>query len=310
MELLWYTSIYYLLYINYSLRFTIVKGECGSEVAWADKLKDPDWISLNETGYCFVNACTIRIKESNLLLNIVNKTGDWLTVTNTTDLFTAYAPATSDGTNSNCSLEDPEAGFFIFFAIVTFIIIISSSSNTVLHLVVKELRTVSGMIVVGICGTIIIVFLCTITTAVFQYLYPVNGNSAICAVFKYIITYFVITHTMVKATYLFHFAYLMYRTYTSRTHKEKDKKLLCIYGVVNTTAGTICAALVIVIDLLHGKTVFAMHNGYCADFFHDDPAGVFDKLLMALLAIITIVGILFFIIGITLYYLTTKIMLL
>ena len=50
----------------------LVKGdECGNEtVVWSD---DKDWISLNNTGYCFVNECTIRIEESNVLLNIITK---------------------------------------------------------------------------------------------------------------------------------------------------------------------------------------------------------------------------------------------
>ena len=218
---------------------------------------------------------------------------------NATNLFTV--PATAS--DSYCSLEEPKVTFFIFFIVVTFIIVSSSSLNIVLHLAIKELRTVLGMIIVGICGTAIIVFLCVTSTAVFQYLYRVNGNPAICAVFKYIITYFIIIYTMLKVTYLFHFAYLMYKTYTLRPFEE-SKTLLYFYGVVIAIAGTTCSVLVIVIDLLHERTVFTMHNGYCADFFRDP--GISDKVLIALLVVMTVTEITFFIIAITLYYLTTK----
>ena len=137
------------------------------------------------------------------------------------------------------------------------------------------MRSVLGMIIIGICGTIIIIFLCTIVTTVFQYLHRVNGNSAICVVFKYVITSFTIIYTMLKATYLFHFASLMYRTYTHRSHMETNKKLY-IYSVFNAVAGTACTVLVIIIDLLHERTVFATYDGYCADFFREP--GVSDQL--------------------------------
>ena len=159
-----------------------------------------------------------------------------------------------------------------------------------------------GMIIVGICGTAIIVFLCVTITAVFQYLYRVNGNPAICAVFKYIIGFFIIIHIMLRVTYLFHFAYLMYRTYTLRPFEE-SKTLLYFYGVVIAIAGTICSVLEIVIDLLHGRNAFTIHNGYCADFFHG-PRPVSD---IVFFVVLTVTEITLFVIAITLYYLTTKV---
>ena len=240
--------------------YASVKAQCSSETV--SNVSSSDRIMLNETEYCFVNDCTIRISHSNVLLNIINKTSEWITAANETNLFSVVS---SNSSVTNCFREDPEIppeeNFFVFFAVVTFIIITSSSLNTVLHLAVKELRSVSGMIIIGICGTIMIIFLCTIVTAVFQYLHRVNGNSAICAVFKYVITAFTIIYTMLKATYLFHFASLMYKTYTHRLHMEKNKKLLYIYSVFNGVAGIVCTVLVIIIDLLHERTVFAMYNG-------------------------------------------------
>ena len=168
-----------------------------------------------------------------MLLNIINNTINWTVAINATNLFTI--PATASDSYGSLGY------FFIFFIVVTFIIVSSSSLNTVLHLAIKELRTVPGMIIVGICGTAIIVFLCVTSTAVFQYLYRVNGNPAICAVFKYIITYFAIMYTILKVTYLFHFAYLMYRTYTLHSFEE-SKTLLYFYGVVIAVAGTICTS--------------------------------------------------------------------
>ena len=91
---------------------------------------------------------------------------------------------------------DSCANYYFPRIVVTFIIVSLSSLNIVLHLAIKELRTVPGMIIVGICGTAIIGILCVTITAVFQYLYRVNGNPAICAVFKYIIIFFAIIYTI------------------------------------------------------------------------------------------------------------------
>ena len=179
----------------------------------------------------------------------------------------------------------------------------SSFLNIVLHLAVKELRTIPGIIIVGICGAIIIVFLCTIILAVFQYVYRFNGNSVICAVFKYSATSVGLTYTMLKATYLFHFAYLMYRSYTLRPYKKENKNLLFLYCIVISTASIICAVLLIITDL-HERTAFAMYNGYCADNFHS--VGVSDKVLIALTVIITATGIVFFVIAMILYCLATN----
>ena len=273
-------------------------GECSSEIAASLNNENP--ISLNDTGYCLVNECTIRLKESNVLLSIINKTADWITATNTTDLFTLVLVPSRD---SHCSLEDPEIGYFIFFIVVSFISVSSSSLNAVLHLTIKELRTTPGVIIIGICGTIIIFFICATIMAVFQHVYRVD-NSTTCAVFKYIIIFFIIMYSMLKATYLYHFAFLMYKTYSLRPYKEENKKLLYCYGAVNVVAGTI-GIIPMIVDLLHNKSVFALYNGYCGDFLQES-AVVTNTVTIALLAIIIAVEIVFFIIALILYFLNIK----
>ena len=224
-------TIILLFAINYTAIF--VKGECGSEIADLSNNTFDEWTTLllNESCCCFINECTIRIKESNVLLNVINKTADWMIATNTTNLFTILF-VISNNSVAYCSQEDENrASYFTFYAVVTFIIVISSSLNIVLHFLVKQLRSTPGYVIIGICGTIIIVYLCTIILSVFQYLHRVNGNTAICAAFKYITVSFTIVYTVLKATYLYHVAYLMYRTYKSRPYEEKTKRLLYIYMV-------------------------------------------------------------------------------
>ena len=276
-------------------------------MVWSSSSFRNQSISLNGSDYCFVNECTIRIKESNVLLNIINKTTDWIAATDSTDLFIT-APVTSS--HNNCSKEDGrDITSFIFFTVAIFVICTSSSLNIILHLVVKKLRSTSGLLIIGICGTIIIGCLCAIILSVFQYLHRVNGNTAICGVLKYLVISFIASYTTLKATYLFHFAYLMYRTYMSRPYEEKNKKLLYIYGTISVTVTTVCSVVIITADQLQYKNAFDTYNGYCAIyFFNNDGTShyLYRKFLVLLLAIITAMGMVFLIIGLTLYFLTTK----
>ena len=301
--------------INYISCSTFVRGECSSETAeWLkDNLEDIPISVLTNTEYCFINECTIRIKESNVLLNIINKTADWIAATNSTNLFTI--PVTSQNNSiAYCSVEDSEwlqdssndNNHFIFFAVIGFTIISSSFLNIVLHLAVKELRSTPGFIIIGICGTIIIMYIATVITAVFQYLHRVNDNTAICAVFKFIITYFLLLYTMLKATYLFHFAFIMYRTYTSRPYEEKNRRLLYSYSLINIIAIVICCVAITTIDLLEVGSGVATDDGFCTKHFISEPGSSDYQILIPILATTTGIGIIFFIIGLTLYYLTTK----
>ena len=269
-----------------------------------DELNYSVTVSLSEGHYCFVNECTIRINDSNLLLIIINSTGDLIMATNTINLFIAPNNGTNCTSEHEDNLDDPEVGFFIFFVIVSVFIVISSFANVLLHVVIKELRTVLGRIIIVICCTIIITFSFTLITAVFQYVQRVNGNSSICASLKYIVTAFTLLYTIIKTVYLFHFGYLMYRSFKSLSHKENDQKLLYLYGAIFIGSGLLCTCVVIVIDVVNEKTVFETHRGYCADFFRNP--GTSDKVLIAMLALLTVIEIIFFVVAISLYYLTTK----
>ena len=295
------------------LAITLGKGECISETAtrWNDNLVETWSISiLNDTEYCYEDECTIRIMESNVLLNIINRTSDWIVATNDTNLFSV-----PNNSLNHCSpedsLDDPNVNHFIIFTMISLLIITSGSLNIIMHLAVKELRSTPGFIIIGICGTIIIMYIAIIITAVFQYLHRVNGNTAICAVFKYMIIYFITIYIMLKTTYLFHFTYLMYQTYKSRPYPEMNKKLLYIYVTVTATASTTCTALIIVADQLRYKNGYGTYNGYCTSYFFNDN-GASDNshidyiIVIALFAILTAVGMVFLITGLALYYLTTK----
>ena len=284
---------------------SMVEGNCGSDF---QHNKTSNLISLNKT-YCYVNNCTVKLKESNLLLNITNETGEWIVVANTTNLFIISADNTLH--NSSCSpLEDqPRIGFFIFISIIAFVTIVSSSISIVLHLVIKELRTILGQIVIEICVTVIISGICQVAVASLQHAYKVNEDKVICAVAKYSIAASTLFYTITKAIYLFHFACLMYRTFRLQTNSRShgDKKLFCIYNIIVIIVGTICTVLVILSDFLsHEKSAFNIQNGYCTSSFHDVHTSTSNRLLLIFYSLVAVIQIILFILALTFYCVATK----
>ena len=89
---------------------------------------------------CFVNEYTIRMKESNVLLNVINNIGDWIIATNGTNMFTTFI--NSSNINSNCKEATPyqiDTALYIIQVIVCIIGIIigvctSFSNNCKQHL--------------------------------------------------------------------------------------------------------------------------------------------------------------------------------
>jgi len=252
--------------------------------------------------YCFVDECSIRIIDSNVLLNIINNTGDWIMATNTTNLF--VAPSNGRNCASEVSPGNPEFGYFIFFVVIRFIIVITGFSNILLHVIVKELRTVPGMIIIGISGATVFTSGFAFVSTVFQYVQRVNENTSICVSLKYIVIAFTLLGAIIKVMYLFHFGYLVYRSFKLLPQRENDWKLLYLYGVILIGLVILCISVVITTDVTHEKTAFETRNGYCVEFFHNP--GMSDKVLISMLALLTVMEIIFFIVAITLYYLATK----
>ena len=113
-----------------------------------------DSVVLPPESYCFVNECTIRIKESNVSLNIINITGEWITATNTSNTFTAFI----NGSINNCSSDETGTNAYQFdttIYIIQFILcsvgILAGVANISIHLIYKELRTVSGILIIILC---------------------------------------------------------------------------------------------------------------------------------------------------------------
>ena len=258
-----------------------------------------DTVMITRSQYCFVNNCSIRIKHSNMILSIFNNTGDWIMATNTTNLL--IAP--NNGTE--CTSSDRDTVGFIFLAIAGFIIILSSSINTFVHIIVKELHTVTGAIIIALCSSINALFVFQLITAIFQYFYPVHNNRETCGAFKYGTILFLFMYEMIKVTYLMHFGYLMYRSYRVVLKALKNRSLLYLYTVIILVGTFLSTTLLIVVDLTGDKSALSTTpDGYCDDFFNN--ASTSRIILLALIGIMTLLQVIIFVISITFYVLVTK----
>ena len=107
--------------------------------------------------------------------------------------------------------------------------IIAAIANIGIHLVFKELRTVSGILIIILCSTMSIgLAMHAIRTATVFY-YQIITQVEVCAVFIYFLVVDLITYEAIKTTILAHFVYTMYRSHKALGVQENDRSLLCRY---------------------------------------------------------------------------------
>ena len=259
-------------------------------------------IEILESQYCFVNECTIRIKHSNLLLSIISNytDEDWIIVANATKMFTA--PANS----INCISNSHEIDSFVFLSISDSIIIISSGINVLVHIFIKELHNVMGAIVIALCASVNISYVLQLTTALFQYVYPVHGSTWVCATLKYGVALFLLMYEVLKLMYLCHFGYLMYRSYKLKPTGPNNALLCRTYAITTIVVTTLPMVIVVAVGLTGDRDALATTpDGYCNNFFHQFET-FRKKAFLLVVGVMTILQVVVFVIAITLYLFVTK----
>ena len=268
-----------------------------------------DSVILPLESYCFVNECTIRIKESNVLLNVINNIGDWIIATNTTNTFIAVI---NDSIN-NCSSDDTGANAYQFdttMYIIQFILcsigIIAGVANIIMHLVYKELCTVSGILIIILCTIICIALLIATLSSTISY-YQIDGPERICSLF------YMLYHALgrnfyeaTKTTILLHLSYTMYRSYRVMGGRTNERSLLWRYISFIILSSTICAAIIIIVEVSTDSADIQCGNRF-SDYYREAeqlPIHViirFANYLFWLFVQLILIAII-----LVLYFLTTK----
>ena len=268
-------------------------------------------IKLQES-YCFVNECTIiiRTETSNVLLNIVNNTEGWLLAANATNLFTTFI----NGNMHSCSYDTKTNSYqpidTTLYAIRMIIFsagIIAAVTNIGIHLVFKELRTVSGILIIILCSTMSIgLAMHAIRTATVFY-YQIITQVEVCAVFIYFLVATLITYEATKTTILAHFVYTMYRSYKALGVQQNGRSLLCRYITFIIGASIVISTIIITVDFVVDRRAFTTNEEKCSSFLGQNVfLSLSNLLLIVNLLIWLLTQMTLVIFGGVLYTLTTR----
>lgn len=118
----------------------------------------------------------------------------------------------------------------IIFIVMILLIIPLASANLCLHSAVKDLQTVPGLLIVMmsvIMIVIVVVYLAIILHGViFSIVSDDYNEGPVCKTFFLMFFYVVYAYEVAKLAYVFHFTFLMYRSYKLRSEETK-KQTMC-----------------------------------------------------------------------------------
>lgn len=222
--------------------------------------------------YCFLNECTIILQESNVTLNVINSTGSWIIAANTTNLFKAFTNNSICSTNAEVSPQESDDVIlqYVLPGILYFVLLAAAVANIIMHLIYKELQTVSGILIIILCISISIIAIFGITYVVVTYSSTVgNSQEELCAVINYcsVVLCFNV-YEAAKTTILSNFAYTMYRTYRLLGAQKNEKRsLLYKYIIFIIVTSAVSSIVVITVDVTGSQKAFDTEDGGCTLLF-------------------------------------------
>ena len=175
---------------------------------------------------------------------------------------------------------------------------------------VKELRTVSGTLIIFQCASIVIeLMIGDLQTPL--YYYQIHTPAVVCAIF---FDYFIVVCTNIyvatRATILAHFSYVMYRTYRLLGKIENERSLLFKYITFIAGVCTINSIIIIAVDVTVNNP-FEAGDGQCVYFFDTlDREGTqltqSNVVYFVIIIIWLLIQTVLVTIGLVLYFLNTK----
>ena len=183
---------------------------------------------LNHSEYCVLNDSAIREKDGDGLLIIINDTGDWLVVTNGSNLYVFPL----NGSDCEDDVNNPN---IVIYAVQTSLYaaaILLAACIIVLHLYFRELQTVFGALIVSFCFFLSMGNVIAFIHNRYQFTQTVNDTGEVCAIFFYTEAVLNFLSQFTRLTILFQFAYLMYNAYRVRSSRfSTDHKLILKYFI-------------------------------------------------------------------------------
>ena len=267
-----------------------------------------DIISLNESEYCFVNQTTIRVSDNftSELQDIVNKTEHFIisTTINSTVIF--IAPSNGSRCSSDASDTVPLTTFIILMVIYSCTILVAVG-NIILHLMIKDLQTLPGVLVMMMCGSVTLLTVFLIGTLVDNFVVGANEKPQICITLVSAVFYLLLVYQAMKIVILFHFTHLMYKTYKMTESDPVDKiRLMAKYVTFVLVFPMLCFLLAMLIDFVISGNIYTEESIYCFTSENDIEAVSFPIIIFGEFLLLVISEIVLLSIGLGLYFLVNK----
>ena len=265
-------------------------------------------ILLNISQYCFVDDNIIRLNvNTTTLLNITDINEDIIIATataaentDTTVIFIAPvngSRCTSDDSDHN---SRPSTLLYVIQMIAYSLTALTAIGNIMLHLLVKGLHTVSGILVTILSVSVVVTNLIAAGALTNTF---VNEVTLICVVLINIVFVILLVYQATKLALLYHFAYLMYKSYRLKSNKESTKNILFKYITFIVISSSLCYMLAVAIDVAISGTINDDMERYC---FSSDFTFTRMMLVYGELGIFLILEYVVFAVGLTLYFLVSK----
>ena len=272
-------------------------------------------ITVIAESFCLLNTCTVMIEELNLTLSVISSTGFRITATNSTNLFVIITNESdikncSSNTTGSGSLQQPNV-WPLFSQIASFcVVIIFAVANITIHFIYKELRTVSGILIMILCAIISIISCVNIIDITLTFYHQISIQTEVRAtIFCYFQLFNINIYEATKTGLLAHFAYVMYKSYRLLETQE-NKSLLWKYTLFIFVAPAVISIIIIAVDVTVSRNAFETIAGRPCFVFLDISAlgeiPLSSIIYYVILFVWLIVQLSLLTIALVFYFLTTK----
>ena len=231
------------------------------------------------------------------------------TTINSTVIFIVPSNGTRCSEDDNIGVPTP---VYVILVVLDAITVLIAVAIIMLHLLIKELLTVSGILIMMLCGSLVLSTIVTFASLTYGYIAEEEQNNSVCIALVNLSFYMLFVYQAIKLGILFHFTYLMYKSFKAISSDETENKqcTLIKYSTFVLVASILCFVFVILFELAGTGEVYSTGGGsFCFNANADvggDNAVIFSGI--ASLVVITFIAseIAMFSIGLLLYFLANR----
>ena len=265
-----------------------------------------EMISLDTLQYCYVDDNTIRVDlNTTTQLNIIDSNEGVILATavgNNTIIFIAPLNGSRCMDRNNEDDRQLITTIYIIRMIILSLTILLAIANITLHLVVKDLLTISGILVLMLCTNVTVFTILAMGIITNNYNGDITVTCVVLINFSYALAFF---YQATKLSILYHFAYLMYQSYRLKQKQEESIKTRILkYVIFIIGSSVVCFLLALAIDVAVNGSIYSDKERYC--LVEHDYTFLFVTVVHGIIGMFIILHCIAFAVGLKLYFLVSK----